>query len=75
LEVARETLPRLFSCPLSDAPGIDRGVVPGLTVADDHIVFEPDMGRTFDASPFVCDGVDVLAGTQVRSPAPTPIWT
>jgi ketosteroid isomerase-like protein len=28
---------------------------------DDHIVFEYDMSGTFDGSPFVCDGVDVIA--------------
>ncbi len=27
----------------------------------DHIVFEYDMSGTFDGSPFVCDGVDVIA--------------
>ncbi|HEV3366904.1 MAG TPA: nuclear transport factor 2 family protein [Acidimicrobiales bacterium] len=32
-----------------------------LYVADDHIVFEYDMSGTFDGSPFVCDGVDVIA--------------
>ncbi len=28
---------------------------------DDHIVFEYDMSGSFDGSPFVCDGVDVIA--------------
>src|SRR5258708_5714340 len=28
---------------------------------DDHIVFEYDMSGTFRGSPFVCDGVDVIA--------------
>jgi ketosteroid isomerase-like protein len=28
---------------------------------DDHIVFEYDMSGTFGGSPFVCDGVDVIA--------------
>lgn len=28
---------------------------------DDHIVFEYDMSGTFDGSPFICDGVDVIA--------------
>jgi ketosteroid isomerase-like protein len=28
---------------------------------DDHIVFEYDMSGTFNGSPFVCDGVDVIA--------------
>ena len=28
---------------------------------DDHIVFEYDMSGNFDGSPFVCDGVDVIA--------------
>jgi ketosteroid isomerase-like protein len=28
---------------------------------EDHIVFEYDMSGTFDGSPFVCDGVDVIA--------------
>jgi ketosteroid isomerase-like protein len=27
----------------------------------DHIVFEYDMSGTFDGSPFLCDGVDVIA--------------
>ena len=27
----------------------------------DHIVFEDDMSGTFDGSPFICDGVDVIA--------------
>jgi hypothetical protein len=29
----------------------------------DHIVFEYDMSGTFDGSPFLCDGVDVIAIT------------
>lgn len=29
--------------------------------ADDHIVFEYDMSGHFGGSPFVCDGVDVIA--------------
>ena len=33
-------------------------------VADDHIVIEYDMSGTFGGSPFVCDGVDVLAVTD-----------
>jgi hypothetical protein len=33
----------------------------GSTRGDDHIVFEYDMSGTFDGSPFVCDGVDVIA--------------
>lgn len=28
---------------------------------NDHIVFEYDMSGSFDGSPFVCDGVDVIA--------------
>jgi ketosteroid isomerase-like protein len=32
--------------------------------AEDHIVFEYDMSGTFDGSPFVCDGVDVIAVTD-----------
>jgi ketosteroid isomerase-like protein len=31
---------------------------------DDHIVFEYDMSGTFDRSPFVCDGVDVIAVSE-----------
>jgi ketosteroid isomerase-like protein len=30
----------------------------------DHIVFEYDMSGTSDGSPFVCDGVDVIAVTD-----------
>ena len=42
------------------------GLDPGLHVGSqpaggDHIVFEYDMSGTFDGSPFVCDGVDVIA--------------
>ena len=32
-----------------------------LYTGDDHIVFEYDMSGTFDGSPFICDGVDVIA--------------
>jgi ketosteroid isomerase-like protein len=32
-----------------------------LYTGEDHIVFEYDMSGTFDGSPFVCDGVDVIA--------------
>jgi SnoaL-like protein len=31
---------------------------------DDHIVFEYDMSGTFDGSPFICDGVDVIVITH-----------
>jgi len=31
---------------------------------DDHIVFEYDMSGTFNGSPFICDGVDVIAVTH-----------
>ncbi len=31
---------------------------------NDHIVFEYDMSGTFDGSPFICDGVDVIAVTD-----------
>lgn len=44
------------------------GVIPDLAfaltrgyVAPDHLVIEYDMSGTFDGSPFVCDGVDVIA--------------
>ncbi len=30
----------------------------------DHIVFEYDMSGTSDGSPFICDGVDVIAITH-----------
>ena len=33
-------------------------------VANDHIVIEYDMSGTFGDSPFVCDGVDVIAVTD-----------
>ena len=33
-------------------------------VAHDHIVIEYDMSGTFGDSPFVCDGVDVIAVTD-----------